>query len=102
MPRLAIGREHIAKLISNCINYSRILRRTKLKNAITFLRPCRFSRALLEALRWLTRSAPDDAYWRAPWAKRFKRVIAFDVAPLTDAANWPSNLQHVVFRRHAH
>jgi SAM-dependent methyltransferase len=30
-------------------------------------------------------------------AKRFKRVIALDVAPLTDAANWPSNFQHVVF-----
>ena len=29
-------------------------------------------------------------------AKQFKRVIAFDVAPLTDAANWPSNLQHAV------
>jgi SAM-dependent methyltransferase len=30
-------------------------------------------------------------------AKRFTRVIALDVAPLTDAVNWPSNLQHVVF-----
>jgi SAM-dependent methyltransferase len=30
-------------------------------------------------------------------AKRFKRVIALDVTSLTDAANWPSNLQHVVF-----